>query len=94
MSKLHNAAEFDNLLYHYKGSTKGINVSKYNDAKSLFDMIKNKDTGLSNAEENQADLKSELRNIEIGGKKAVHKKKIIKNVEKFYDSREAVINFY
>ena len=43
MRKLYNAVEFDNLLYHYKGPTKDIDFSKYNDAKILFDMIKNKD---------------------------------------------------
>ena len=37
-------------------------------------MIKHKDISLSNAEENQADLKSELSNIEISSKKTVHKK--------------------
>ena len=52
MNKLHNAVKFDNLLYHYKVPTKDKNFSKYNDAKSIFDMIKNKETSLSNAEEN------------------------------------------
>ena len=32
-------------------------------------MTKNKDNSLSNAEENQADLKSELSNTKIGSKK-------------------------
>ena len=39
----HDAVEFDNLLYHYKGPTKDLDFSKYNYAKSLFYMIKNKD---------------------------------------------------
>ena len=42
MNELHNAVEFDNLIYHYKGSTKDVNFNDYNDAKSLFDMIKEK----------------------------------------------------
>ena len=83
-----------NLIIYYKGPTKDINFSKYNDANCLFDMIKHKDTSLSNAEENQADLKSELSNIEISSKKSSAQKKVIKNLEKFYDSRGAVINFY
>ena len=76
MIKLHSAVEFDNLISHYKGPTKDIDFSEYNDAKSLFNMIKNKDISLFNADENQSDLKSELSNIKIGGKKeTVHKKK-------------------
>ena len=36
----------------------------------------------------------ELSDIKIGGKKSSTQKKVLKNVEKFYDSREAVIHFY
>ena len=43
MHELHSAVEFDNLFYHYKDPTKDKDFSMYNDAKSLFDMIKNKD---------------------------------------------------
>ena len=67
MSELHNAVEFDNLSYHYKGPNKDIDFIKYNDAKRLFDIIKNKDTSLSNAGENQECLKSEIPDIKIGG---------------------------
>ena len=62
----------------------------YNDAKSLLDMIKKKDISLSRGEENQAELESNLIDIKISGKK----KMVIKNVEEFRDSRQAVINFY
>ena len=47
----------------------------YNDTKSLFHMIKNKDISLSRAEENQADLESNLTDIKIGGKKKVRKER-------------------
>ena len=56
-------------------------------------MIKNKDISLTRAEENQADLESNLTDIRIGNKKNSAQKKVIKNVEKFRDSRQAVINF-
>ena len=90
MSEFHSAVEFDNLLYHYKGPTKDKHFSMCNDAKSLFDMIKNKEISLTHAEENQADLESDLADIKIGSKKILK----IKNVEKFRDSPQAVINFY
>ena len=53
MHKLHSSVEFDNLLYHYKGSTKDIDFGEYDDAKSLFNMIKNKHSSLFDAEKNQ-----------------------------------------
>ena len=54
-------------------------------------MIKNKGISLSCVEENQADLESNLTDIKIGYKKTSAQKKVIKNVEKFRDSRQAVI---
>ena len=47
---LHSAVEFDNSLYRYKGPTKDKDFSMHNDAKSLFDMVKNKDISLTHAE--------------------------------------------
>ena len=75
MHELHSSVKFDNLLYHYKGATEDKDFSIYNNAKSLFDMIKNKEISLSHAEENQANLKSNLADIKVGGKKKVHKKR-------------------
>ena len=95
MHELHSSAKFDNLLYHYKRPTEDKDFSMYNNAKSLFDMIKNKEISLSRAEDNQAALKSNLANIKVGGKKKNSaQKKVIKNVENFRDSRQAVIDFY
>ena len=60
MNELHSSVKFDNLLYHYKGPTRDKDFSMYNDAKSLFNMIKDKDISLSCAEVNQSDLESNL----------------------------------
>ena len=94
MCEMHSAVEFDNLLYHYKSPTKDKDFSMYNDVKSLFDMIKNKDMSLTHAEENEADIESDLTDIKIGSRKSSAQKKVIKNVERFRDSQQAVINFY
>ena len=75
MHELHSSVKFDNLSYDYKVPTEDKDFSKYNNAKSLFDMIKNKEISLSRAEENQADLKSDLADIKVGGKRTVHKKR-------------------
>ena len=67
----------------------------YNNAKSLFDMIKNKEISLSRAEENQADLESNLSGLRVGGKKKNStQKKAIKNVKRLRGSQKAVINFH
>ena len=47
----------------------------YNDAKSPFNMLKDQDISLSHAEENQADLESNLSKIKLGGKKKQRKKR-------------------
>ena len=56
MHELQSLVKFDNLLYHYRGPTKDKDFSMYNDAKSLFDMIKNKGISSNHAEENEAEL--------------------------------------
>ena len=61
MNEQHDALEFNNLLYHYKSSTKDVNCNSYNDIKSLFNMIKNKDISLINAEKNETEFKSKLK---------------------------------
>ena len=94
MHELHSSVKFNNLLYHYKGPTKDKDFSEYNNAKGIFDKIKNKQISLSRAEENQADLKSDLADMKVGGKNKSAQKKVIKNVENFRDSRQAVIDFY
>ena len=94
MNELYSSVEFDNLLYHYKGPTREKDFSFHNDTKSLFNIIKDKDISLSHAEENQADLELDLSEIKIGGKKNSTIKKVIKNIEKFRDSRQAVINSF
>ena len=75
MNELHDALEFNNLLYHYKSSTKDVNCNSYNDTKSLFNMIKNKDISLINAESNETEFKSKLKNIKINSKTSTLLKK-------------------
>ena len=94
MYELHIAAEFNNLLYHYKSPTKDEDFSMYNDAKSLFDMIRNKDISLTHAEKNKADLESDLTDIKIDTRKSSAQNKVTKNFQVFRDSQQAVINIY
>ena len=57
-------------------------------------MIKNKDINLTHAEESQANLESDLTDINVGNRKSSPQKKVIKNAKTFFYSRQAVINFY
>ena len=62
--------------------------------KILIGIMTQKVISLTHAEENLADLKSDLADIKIGSRKSSAQKKVIKNVEKFRDFRQVVINFY
>ena len=75
MNELHDALEFNNLLYHYKSSNKDVNCNSYNDTKRLFNMIKNKAISLINAETNETEFKSKLKNIKINSKTSTLQKK-------------------
>ena len=80
MRELHKSVKRDNLLFKYVGNTKDVDFSKYINAESLFDMIKNKKIKLSHAEEKQEELKSNLADIKIG-RKNYEQNNTIKNIE-------------
>ena len=73
MNELHSSVDFDDLLHHYKGPTRDKDFSTYNNAKSIFNMIKNKRISLSHAAENQADLESNLGEIKVEKKSSAQK---------------------
>ena len=49
---------------------------------------------LSDALRTQAEFKSKLCNMRIGGKNQIYKKMKQKNIMNLYDAREEVIKFY
>ena len=62
-------------------------------SKELFNAIKNNQIKFSEAKNEQNEFLNKLSNIKIG-KKTTEQKKVIKNIEKFYHSREDDINFF
>ena len=62
-------------------------------SKELFNAIKNNQIKFSEARIKQNEFLNKLSNIKIG-KKTTEQKKVIKNIEKFYLSREDDINFF
>ena len=63
------------------------------DSKELFNKIKNNQIKFSEVKNKQNEFLNKLSNIKIG-KKTLEQKEVINNLEKFYNSREEVINFF
>ena len=53
IEKLHNSANFQNLIYHFKGPTKDIDFNNLIDAATLFDNIMSKEIRIEDVEKNQ-----------------------------------------
>ena len=63
------------------------------DSKELFNSIKNSKIKFSEAKNKQNDFVNKLNNIKIG-KKTTEQKEVINNIEKCYNPREEVTNFF
>ena len=75
------------------GPTKEVNFYEYMNSKELFNAIKNSQIKFSEVKNKQNEFLNKLRNIYVG-KKTLKQKEVINNLEKFYNSREEVINFF
>ena len=93
MSELHDSVDYNNLNFEYIVPTKNISFYKYMNSKELFNAIKNKEIKFSKLKNKQNDFLNKLSSIKIG-RKTLEQKEVINNLEKFYSSREEVINFF
>ena len=93
MSKLHDRVDYNNLKFEYIGPTKDVSFYEYMDSKELFNAIKNIQIKFSEVKNKQNEFLNKLNNIKVG-KKTAEQKEVINNLEKFYNSREEVINFF
>ena len=93
MSELYDSVDYNNLKFEYVGPTKDVSFYEYKDSKELFNAIKNNQIKFSEVKNKQNEFLNKLSNIKIG-KKTTEQKKVIKNIEKFYLSREDDINFF
>ena len=93
MSKLYDSVDYNNLKFEYVGPTKDVSFYEYKDSKELFNAIKNNQIKFSEVKNKQNEFLNKLSNIKIG-KKTIEQKETINNLEKFYSSREEVINFF
>ena len=92
MSELYDSFDYNNLNFEYVGITKNVNLYKYMDSKELFNAIKNNQIKFSEVKRKQNEFLNKLSNVKIG-KKTDEQKKVIDNLNKFYNSREEVIIF-
>ena len=93
MSELYDGTDYNNLKFEYVGPTKDAIFYEYKDSKELFNEIKNSQIKFSEVKNKQNEFLNKLSNIKIG-KKTIKQKETINNLEKFYNSREEVINFF
>ena len=93
MSDLHDSVDYNNLKFEYVGPNKDVRFYECKDSKEFFNAIKNNTIKFNEMKNKQNEFLNELSNIKIG-KKATEQKEIINNLEKFYNSREEVINFF
>ena len=93
MSELHDSVNYNNLKFEYKGLTKDVRFYEYMDSKELFNAIRNSQIKFREVKNKQNEFLNKLNNIKIG-KKTPEQKEVINNIEKFYKSRDKVINVF
>ena len=93
MSELYDSVDYNNLNFDYLSPTKDASFYEYMDSKEPFNAIKNSQIKFSEVKNKQNEFLNKLSNIKID-KKAPEQKEVIDNLEKFYNSREKVINFF
>ena len=75
------------------GRTKDVTFYEYMDSKEFFNAIKNNQDKFSEVKNKQKNFLKKLNGVKIG-KNNNEQKEVIDNLNKFYNSREAVINFF
>ena len=93
MNELYDSVDYNNLNFKYVGPTKDASFYEYKNSKELFNAIKNNQIKFSEARIKQNEFLNKLTNIKIG-QKTLEQKEVINNLEKCYNSREEVSNFF
>ena len=91
MSELYDNVDYNNLKFEFVGPTKDVSFYEYRDSKELFSAKKDNQINFDVAVKRQNEFLNKLSKIKIG-KKTPEQKEKINNLEKFYNSREEVIN--
>ena len=92
MKELYDHVDYNNLKFDFVGPTRDVSFDEYMDSKELFNKIKDNKIHFDDPVKRQNEFLNKINNVKIG-KKTIKQKEIIDNLEKFYISREEVINF-
>ena len=92
INKLYDSIDYNNLKFEYVGPTEDVSFYEYMDSKGLFNAIRNSQIEFSEAKNKRNEFLNKLSNIKIG-RKTLKQEKVINNLERFYLSRQEVINF-
>ena len=93
MSELHDSVDYNNLKFEYIGPTKDVMFYEYMNSKEVFNAIKNNKIKFSEVKNKQNHSLKKLNQVKMG-KKNDEQRKMVDNLNKFYLSREEVINFF
>ena len=93
MNKLYDSVDYNNLKFDYVSRAKDERFYEYMDSKEPFKAIRSSQIGFSEAKDKQNEFLNKLTKIKIG-RKTPEQEKIINNLERFYLSRQEVINFF
>ena len=93
MNELYDSVDYNNLKFEYLGPTEDVSFYGYRDSKELFDAIKNSQIKFSDARNRQNEFLNKLNNVFFFFF-FTKQNGVINNLEKFYKSREEVINFF
>ena len=93
MKELHDCVDYNNLKFEYVGHTEDVSFYEYKDSKELFNATKDNQINFDDAVKRQNEFLNKLSYIKIG-KKTLEQRETIDNLEKFYHSREEIINFF
>ena len=93
MNKSYDSVDYNILKFEYVVSTEDGGFYECMDSKELFNAIRDNKIGFSETKNRQSDFLNKLTNIKID-RKTLEQEKIINNLERFYVSRQEVINFF
>ena len=93
ISDSYHSVDFNNLQFDYVGPTKNVSSCECKDSKELLNALKNNWIKFSAIKNKQNEFLNKLSNTKIG-KKTAEQREVIDNLNKFYKSREEVINFF
>ena len=92
MNKLYDSVDYNNLKFGYVGPTKDVSLMN-TWILELFNAIRDGEIGVSEVKNKQNHFLNKVTNIK-NGKKTLEQEKIINNIERFYVSRQEVINCF